>query len=737
MNKVLLYGDVSLNIIDGSSVWLVSMARTLSEIFDEVHVLLKLPVENDRLLRGLRDLPNIRVHPSTRDPEPQPLEARRAAQRIAGLVGQLDPSAVVVRGTDVCSYAVGNDNIATRLWAYVTDLPFPTTKLSQRSLDRLSRIAARSRRMFAQTQSSRSYLEGLCPEAAGKSVLLTPMVPDEFFEMPIRTGKAGDPLRLVYSGKFARDWRTLEMLALPRILRARGVDAELTMIGDKFQKDRGDRTWHMRMREALEQAHEDPDSGVTWAGGMSRGEALEIVASSDLGLSWRSDELNSSLELSTKVLEYSTVGTPAVVNRCQQHEELFGADYPLMLESDSVEEVLRVVEGIGRRHLRSLGPTVRDAVRHHSTSLSAERLRADFARAYCLDDPLPEGQRPTRIVVASHDFKFMGELLAFLEASPAYELRVDRWSTLRDHDEERSRELVQWADVVFCEWCGPNAVWYQHHKRENQRLVVRLHRFEVRGPWIPNLDFTQIDRLVFVSELQESLSRAALGLPEDIRTAVIPNAIDTVDLDRPKVPGAEFHLGLLGMVPYLKRPDRAVDLLERLLDADERYMLHLRGRMPWEYPYEWNKPLQQQLYLDLFARLRRSPRLREHVVFESFAADVSTWFRRIGVILSPSTSESFHLATAEGMASGCLPVVWDRPGSREIFGEHHVHESLDEAVQKVLAFRDPSARSQRIPGFKAEVARWDIATLTAQWDEAFTARETPSPAAFPSETESL
>lgn len=720
MNKVLLYGDVSLNIIDGSSVWLVSMTKTLSEIFDEVHVVLKAPVENDRLLHNIRDLPRVHIHSSTAGSALVALDSRRAAQRIAGLVHELDPSAVVIRGTDVCAYAVGNDNIASRLWAYVTDLPFPTTRISPRGLARLARIAGRSRRMFAQTESARSYLEGICPEAAGKTVLLTPMVPDEFFALPLRTSTPGEPLRLVYSGKMAKDWRTLQMLDIPRELSALGIDAELTMIGDKFQKDRQDRTWHLRMEEALRAAHEDPGSGVTWAGGMSRQEALDIVGSSDLGLSWRSAEMNASLELSTKVLEYSTVGTPALVNRCQQHEELFGADYPLMLDADDPAEVARVISRISRGQLRRLGPMVRKTVRQHSTSVSADRLRADFARAHALDAPLPGGLRPTRIVVASHDFKFMGELLAFLEASPAYELRVDRWSSLREHDEKRSAQLVEWADVVFCEWCGPNAVWYQHHKRPGQRLVVRLHRFEVRGPWIPDLDFTQIDRLVFVSELQERLSREVLDLPEETPTAVIPNAIDTVDLNRPKVAGAEFHLGVLGMVPYLKRPDRAVDLLEKLLETDERYVLHLRGRMPWEYPYEWNKPLQQQLYLDLFARLRQDPALREHVVFEPFAADVASWFRRIGVILSPSTSESFHLATAEGMASGALPIVWDRPGSREIFSDDHVYPTLEEAADRVLAFRDREDRRRHMPAFREYVAGWDIATLTAKWDEAFT-----------------
>jgi len=41
MRKILLYGDVDLNIIDGSAVWLVSMAEALSRTGSEVCVLLK------------------------------------------------------------------------------------------------------------------------------------------------------------------------------------------------------------------------------------------------------------------------------------------------------------------------------------------------------------------------------------------------------------------------------------------------------------------------------------------------------------------------------------------------------------------------------------------------------------------------------------------------------------------------------------------------------------------------
>ena len=50
--RVLVYGDVNLNIIDGSSVWVQSIALALSAVpRTEVHVLLKATPENERLLR--------------------------------------------------------------------------------------------------------------------------------------------------------------------------------------------------------------------------------------------------------------------------------------------------------------------------------------------------------------------------------------------------------------------------------------------------------------------------------------------------------------------------------------------------------------------------------------------------------------------------------------------------------------------------------------------------------------
>ena len=53
--KILLYGDLSLNIVDGSSVWLVSLAKLLAQDTDNViDILLKEKIKNNILIKGIQ-----------------------------------------------------------------------------------------------------------------------------------------------------------------------------------------------------------------------------------------------------------------------------------------------------------------------------------------------------------------------------------------------------------------------------------------------------------------------------------------------------------------------------------------------------------------------------------------------------------------------------------------------------------------------------------------------------------
>lgn len=722
MTKALVYADVNLNIVDGSSIWLTSIAQVMSNLFDEVHVQLKAAPQNDRLHGPLKSNAKVTLHmPPTSAAE---IAADQVGAVLAEVASKLNPDVVLVRGINAANSAAQARGLYGKLWSYVTELPFPPEKISDNNLNRLTRIATRSKRMLAQTESARSYLESVVPAAAGKTVLMPPMVPDQAFELgdgvrrTVTPGSGHSPLKIVYAGKLARDWKTLELLDLPRALASRGVHAELTVVGDKFNRDKADPTWLPRMQRAVEEAASDPNSGVRWIRGANRDESLAHIASADLGIGWRTPALDSGLELSTKALEYAACGVPPVLNRNSDHLERLGNGYPFLVSGDADADQLASVIEAGLAKYDAALAACRGFASQHSMRKVTAHLEKHLIRAGVLGHSgiaVAEPKR-TKVLIASHDLKFMGELMDHLERSPDYELRVDRWSSLHVNDEAESAKLLKWADVVFCEWAGPNLKWYSQKKRQGTKLISRLHRFELDGPWLSDVDWSNVDEMVFVSELYRRMGIEQLGL-SPTKARVITNTIDIADFDRPKLPNAQFNLGFVGMVPYHKRVDRAVLLLRELLSHDERYVLHVKSRMPWDYDYVWNDPTQRQLYLEFFQMLKSEPQLREHVVFHPFGADIASWHRMMGFTLSPSEVESFHMAPAEGMAARTIPIFWDRLGVDEIFGPKYAHSNAEPPVAKILRCRDPEVFAAEGRQCQLDALKWDIPNVLTQWKE--------------------
>ena len=685
--RAIVYGDVNLNILDGSAIWVQSMSEALSRAGVDVRVLLKAPVETGRLVDPLRALPGVNVvDPFTAGmtSERTPLSADAAVSLIDCLDTESPADLIVVRGLRLVTAAAASPRLRGRLWTYLTDIPQSPLDIDDEQRDRLGAIAGASRWMLCQTEELRSLIEASIPGTGGRCVLWSPIVPaPEVAE--IESSNEGAPLRLVYTGKFAPLWNTLEMTRLPALLAEQGITAEVHMVGDKIHDVPGDPEWSSRMRAALEST-----PGVVWHGGMPRQQAMALAASGDLGLSWRAPEMDASLELSTKVLEFGVLGVPVLLNRTPMHESLLGADYPLFVADES--DIAAACAQIARdpELLAGLGRRITESVAPYRMEAATERLRALLARTFpedpaCVAAASQAAGRPLRVVVASHDLKFFTRIQEHLAELPGVELRLDHWEALSVHDAATSEAMAAWADVVICEWAGPNLVWYSRHKRAGQRLIVRLHRFELDAGWLADVRTEAIDQVVCVSPFYAQLTAARTEWPAD-RIVVIPNWVDVEQFDRPKLTGAEFTLGMIGISPHRKRPDLGVDILARLRRRDRRYRLAVKSKMPWDYWWIWRKPEERAEAERLFHRLHDDPVVAGAVTFDGFGSDVAAWLRRVGWVLSTSDDESFHLAPAEGMASGAVPALLPWPGADTIYDTRWIHAdpaSLADAIHDI------------------------------------------------------
>lgn len=286
-------------------------------------------------------------------------------------------------------------------------------------------------------------------------------------------------------------------------------------------------------------------------------------------------------------------------------------------------------------------------------------------------------QRTSRVLVAGHDLKFATPWLDHLRVQGNTVL-LDEWQSHTAHDERRSVELLDQADVVFCEWGLGNLKWYSRHVRPHQRLVARVHLQEIDRPYLRETQHENVDAYVFVGDLIRRAAVEGHGVPAD-KAVVIPNIVDVNDLDRPKSDDARFTLGFAGMVPQRKRLDLAVLLLAKLLEKDSRYRLRVKGKRPEEYPWMKDRPQEFAYYEGVQASIDALN--AEHpgsVVFDGFGADMAQWYSRIGVAVSTSDFESFHLTVADGAASGAVPASLDWDGADLIYPRPWLSADLNE-----------------------------------------------------------
>jgi glycosyltransferase involved in cell wall biosynthesis len=334
----------------------------------------------------------------------------------------------------------------------------------------------------------------------------------------------------------------------------------------------------------------------------------------------------------------------------------------------------------------------------------------------------PQRTESYRLGIIGYNLKFIRPILTSLVRNPGIEALIDEWRVFAAKPTAITDEVIAKADVVLCEWAGPNAVYASHNKRPDQKLVVRLHRFELDTDHWRQIDHEQVDQFVTVGDYYRNLVLQRTEWSA-AKVAVISNQVDDLQLRRHKLPDSGFNIGMLGASSSRKRLDLAFDLIEKLHQHDARFRLHVKTALPQDEKWVWDNEKERDYFDREMARLETDP-LRDLVTFDGFGTDVANWFRKIGFILSVSDDESFHLAPAEGMAAGSIPVVRNWPGADSVYAPAWVLSDTDDMASRILSMatddllRDAAvvrARQEAVDHFGMARVVDDWANLLGRW----------------------
>ncbi|MBC1272363.1 glycosyltransferase [Listeria booriae] len=650
--KILVYGDMDLNIMDGSAVWLTSMASMLAVNKSlKTDILLKAKEQNTRLTSSISNFENVTLFdPFTTFPS-MPVEngnrinVTEALARMQALNKQQEYHLIIIRGFALVKEMMKHPNLMQKTIPYITDFDHNPKTISDTERTALRQVYDGFPNMFLQTEATREIFSKLMNVDGEKVAILSPMIPAQ----PITPDYRNRNNQLIYSGKFAPEWYTEEIIHAAQKLT--DTDIQFCIVGDKFQAD-----LRARSRE-IKQAFKDT-ANINWVGAVSRAESQAYIEASDIGISWRSELIDNddSVELSTKLLEYARLGKPVLLRRTKMHEQLLGIDYELFVNTE--EEFLAKTQQV-----------LQDSAMYKRAAKAVYRASHDFTleASYNRLKKLlwSYNKEPLHLLVASHDLKFMTDIIHYLESQPNIRIKIDHWSNHTEHDIANSQALLEWADMIFCEWGLGNAVWYSQHKKQGQKLLVRVHAQEKRTQHPFNYQLDAIDHIIAVCPfIMEEMHRIC-KIPRH-KMILIANTIDTQKLDRPKQANIDFNIGICGVIPKIKGLDKALDIFEQLWQQDKRYKLFIKGLLPKDVAWLMGRPAERAYYEAVFARVKEAE-WQTNVVFDKHGNDVHEWLQKIGYLLSTSESESFHTVLMEGMAAGSTPCLLSWPGVETVY----------------------------------------------------------------------
>ncbi|MCB4438243.1 glycosyltransferase [Alteromonas sp. McT4-15] len=329
-----------------------------------------------------------------------------------------------------------------------------------------------------------------------------------------------------------------------------------------------------------------------------------------------------------------------------------------------------------------------------------------------------------RLLIAGHDLKFILPHVDILKIR--YSIKIDEWTGHDMHDPQKSEKLLEWADYIWCEWLLGNAVWYSKRKKSHQKLVVRMHRFELGRDFGEKVNVENVDAFVAVSVLffERLLERFPNLKREKVR--LIHNVVDAGNYQLSKSSERIFNIAMIGIVPSRKGFLDALKLIKMLKEKDERYKLKVFGKSPSDLPWLSKHEDEMSYYSECTAfisenNLDKSIEFLGHVNIKEALA-----LHNVGYVLSLSHDErgfpgpeSFHLAITDGIAAGADSLIKYWSGAEYIHEKNRIFNSIEHIRDHIINTKNRDGNDMELKKSQEFVKRYDEGVFVNAFNELF------------------
>ncbi|WP_307897226.1 glycosyltransferase [Clostridium botulinum] len=242
-------------------------------------------------------------------------------------------------------------------------------------------------------------------------------------------------------------------------------------------------------------------------------------------------------------------------------------------------------------------------------------------------------------------------------------------------------EEMKKADICWFEWCDPLVAYGSKlETAKDKKIICRLHSYEAFTSYIYEINWSNVDKVIFVAEHIKRLVLSKIFIPQH-KVYVIPNGID-LNKQEFKERKKGFNIAYVGHINFKKGPILLLHAFKKIFDTDNRYKLHIAGTFDEE---------RYRLYFD---QMIKEFRLEKNIIFYGWQRDINKWLEDKNYLICTSVLESQGLGIMEAMSKGIRPLIHNFVGAKEVYPEKCVWSSLDNIVN-MLSDEDYSSIEYR------------------------------------------
>lgn len=231
-------------------------------------------------------------------------------------------------------------------------------------------------------------------------------------------------------------------------------------------------------------------------------------------------------------------------------------------------------------------------------------------------------------------------------------------------------EGIQWADICWFEWCDELIAYGSKLElAKEKKIICRLHSYEAFTNYINDVNWDNIDKVIFVGENIRKFVIDKYKIKES-KTVLIPNGVN-INKYTFKERKVGFNIAYVGYINYKKGPMLLLQTFKAIYDKDHRYKLYIAG----QFQDERDVLYYQQMIVEFG--------LENNVFYEGWQDNLDKWLEDKNYIVCTSVLESQNISVMQAMCKGIKPIIHNFVGAKVIYPSKYVWNTLNEAVKMV------------------------------------------------------